>query len=101
MFEGCHTILSSPFLFFFETVLFLVFYFFQIREVIEEEAEGVVVVGALCRGRLHCVTAGSRRKRGVEGSQETGGTEQGHSKEREGCVFTDLVRATPPNPTPP
>lgn len=35
----------------------------------------------------------------------TGGGEQGHSKERKGCVFTDLDRAmnpsTPPHPSSP
>lgn len=68
MFEGCHTVLSSLF---FEKVLFFVFLiFFQIREVIEEEAEEVVVVGALYRDRLHCVTAGSKRKGGEVRRQE-------------------------------
>lgn len=40
------------------------------------------------------------RERGKKEWEETGGGEQGHSKEEEGCVFTDLVRAmNPPSPS--
>lgn len=55
--------------------------------------EAVMVVGALCAERLHCVTAGSKKK--GWGGGESG--EQGHSKEREGCVFTDLDTAKHPS----
>lgn len=83
---------------------------FQIQEVItKEEAEVavllllvvvtvvvvVVVLGALGAERLHCVTAGSKKK----GGGEAGGGEQGHSKEREGCVLTDLDTAQHPSTT--
>lgn len=59
----------------------------------------VMVVEGLCAERLHCVTAGSKKRRWGGGGGESG--EQGHSKEREGCVFTDLDTAKhlPPPPT--
>lgn len=68
--------------------------FFKIQKVMRGKRED-------CAESLHCVTAGSRGKRE---RKETGGGEQGHSEGREGCVFTDLVRAMetpPPSPTPP
>lgn len=92
--------LKFPFPFFLRQCRFLFFYFFQIREVTEEEAEEVVVGGGLCT-EAGCIALQQGAKgKGGAGGQETGGTEQGHSKEREGCVFTDLVRAPPPT-TPP
>lgn len=85
------------------------FLFFHIQEVIiKEEAEvvavlllvavmvvkAVMVVGALCAERLHCVTAGSRKKRrrGREGSQESRGTAR---RERGVCLHWPRYSKSP------